>query len=368
MRTSREGRDSLPQVGGKGAKIGTNVRHRSWARARAKEIATWVRLLEKATQAYRRACRRLLSKADLRKAEEIAGRVKFELQRENLLRGNKAESWDEGRRVARKRIEREFGRSLRGYRRWKTLVREYRRERARLIRAISPRLTGSELHVDFGTVAPPDSGDTRVFLAPFTVFDVSREDASAIVEDRSLVVPSIGHIVNNVAYRQEDDGPIATDFYGINWSGRLFSSAACGVNFTTPRPGRLRIGAALRCFHSRISCALRDRFGISEAELSIEVRLIIAVIQPNRTIKLRKTILQDGLTSFGSDLSHVLPELDADGVHVIEATTDDNYAADAGVQILAGCEVFVLSEIDDMRAYVDALLWWRLEKLTVEVV
>lgn len=327
-----------------------------------------MKLLEKAGQAYRRACRRLLTKSDLRKAAEIAARMELELHRENLRRGSKAGNWDDARRVARKRIEREFARSLRGYRRWMLLAREYRRERAKLVRAISARLAGPELHVDFGAVLPPDSGDTRVFLPPFTVFDVSREDSSVVVEDRSLAVPNIGHVINNVAYRQEDDGPIATDFFGLNWLGRLFSSAACGVNFTTPRAGRLRIGAALRCFHSRISCALRDRFGISESEVSIEVRLMLAVVQPNRTIKLRKTILSGGLTSFGADLSYVLPELDTEGVHVIEATTGENFLANTGLQILAGCEVFVLSEVDDMRAYVDALLWWRLEKLTVDVI
>lgn len=367
MQAARNEMPAMPELKSKGAKTGTNVRHRSLVREREKELAAKMELLEKAGQAYRRACRRLLSKADLRTAAEIAARASFELQRENLRRGNKAENWDEARRAARKRIEREFSRTLPGYRSWQKLAREYRRERAKLVRAIEARLPEFELRVDL-SVGPPDSADTQVFGPPFTVYDVRERDSSAIVDNRSFAVPGIGHLVNNLAYEQRDDGPIGTDFFGLNWLAYSTSRSTCGVNFTTQRAGRIRVRAELRCVHSRMSCALRDRFGFSEAELSIKVALIVVVVQPNRTVELRKTILEDGLTSFGADISHVLPELDTEGVYVIEATTKESYPVNAGVQILAGCEIDVLSEVDDMRAYADVLLWWRLEKLTIGVV
>ena len=368
MRARRKTPDAVPAPGSKGVKTGSNVRHKSLAAARRKEIANGVRLLERAAEAYRRACRRLISKADFRTAAAIMSRVMHEMHRSNLQRGNRGNAWTEGREEARRKIEREFARTLRGYRRWRKLAREYRVERERLVKAILARRPEPRLHVDLAEVLPPDSGETRAFYPPFTVFDVDREDSSAIVDDRSVVVAGIGHVINNVDFRQEDDGPIATDFYGINWPARLFSSASCGVNFTTPKEGRLKIGAALRCFHSRIGCALRDQFGFSEADVKIEVRLIISVVEPSRSVMLRRTILTDGLTSFGKDLAHTLPELDSASVHAIEATTEETFPAEVGVQLLAGCEVFVLSEVDDMRAYVNALLWWRLEKLTVEVV
>ncbi len=358
----------MPEFGSKGAKSGSNVRHRSLAVARGKEIAARVRLLERAAQIYRRACARLLSKKDVRTAAAVAARVTREMHRENLKGGSQAADWSDGRTKARTKLERELARALRGYRRWKKLAGEYRREREKLERAIAARLAGPRLHVDLTDVLPPDSGDTRVFEAPFTVYDLFREDSSVVVTDRSFVVPSIGHLINNVDFEQRDDGPIATDFYGINWPGRLFSSAACGVNFTTPRAGRLRVGAALQNFHNRITCSLQDQFGFSEADLSIEVRLVISIVQPGRVTTMRQPILTGGLTSFGKDLAYALPLLDTTALHVIEATTAESYASNTGLQILAGCELFVLSEIDDMRSYVDALLWWQLKKLTVDVI
>lgn len=366
MATPRTKLSARPALGAKGTKSGSNLRLTPEA-VRNQWIDAELRSIERAAQAHRRKRRAMFSRAELRRAQQIVDQVRRELHRGNMKRGSASAEWNAARDSARARIERALARELPRYREWRKMLRVHQREQQRRFRAVASAHKAG-VHVDLADVLPPDSGDTRAFEAPFTIYDVAREDSSVVVTDNSFVVPSIGHVINNVDFEQRDDGPIATDIYGLNWLGRMFSSASCGVNFTTPRAGRVRVGAALQNFHSRIMYSVEDYFGISESELHIEVRLLIKIVQPGRVKAMRKTILTGGLTSYGGDIAATMPLLDTTALHVIEATSAESYEANTGLQVLAGCELMVLSEIDDMRSYVDALLWWQLKKLTIDVI
>jgi hypothetical protein len=353
----------------KRAKTGSNVRDGALAEHYSQRFAAQNRALERHARAYRRQCTKLFSKADRRVAVEIVNRTRREEHRSTLNLGPESGKRDRAKAIAQTRLARELSRALPGYRAWRKLARVHRRDQQRLAKLDFGAVAESQVHVDFADVSPPTSHDTQTFVPPFSVYDVFGEDwGLSIVQDQSFVDPSTGYLVTNVDFRHEDDGPFVADLLGLGWTTRYSSAAACGINFTTSRAGRLRIGAGLRNLYNRLTFSIQDRFGFSEAQLEIDVRLFVAVVQPNRVITLTKTILTDGYTSYGSERSGQWPEFDTSSLHLVGATTNETFPANSGVQILAGSEVLILSEINDMRTSVHALLEWQLEQLTLEVV
>jgi hypothetical protein len=256
------------------------------------------------------------------------------------------------------------------YRAWLALAKAHRRDYNALERLTRAALMDRRVHVDFGDVLPPDSGETYEFTPPFPVHDtdVSYDDDTT-VEDLSFTVPSMGYLVNRIHFAHDYDHLVVTDIYSINWTTRHLSSTSCGINFITPAAGRLRVRATVQNFYNNIVIALRDRFGFSEAYLSVYVRLLIAILRPNHVTAFTTTLLQDGYDApGGSEVTYQFPSIDSTAPHVFEATTDEVFPANSGMQILAGTQIFIQSDVDDMATYVDALLGWQLQKLTVNIV
>jgi hypothetical protein len=349
--------------------VNAEVVRRALARHRAGVLAQIERSVDRRARAYRRAARKLFSRSELRALADISQQTRHRLQLANLKSGADGRQWAANRDAALARLQRELKRALPQYRAWQALAKEYVRDYRLLLREELAAFDRSDVHIDFGDVLPPHDGDFYEFTPPYSVEDspvIDDEDVN--VDDRSLTVAQQGYLVNRIHYAQEDDPLVITDIYGFNWFGRYTSTVACGVNFTTPAAGRLRIRATVQNFFSNIVVALRNEFGLSEGAISVDVRLVIDVIRPNETIELATTLLTSGYDSpGGAEATYQFPPIDNTMPQVFEATTEQTFAANTGLQILAGTQVFIFSQIDDMRAYADVNLGWQLQKMVVSV-
>lgn len=354
----------------KSAVTGSNLSGKRLSRHRAELFDRFSRPFERLAREHRRSVRRLFSRAELRAVADISKRVRQRFHAANVKAGAAGRKWSANQPAFTSQLRRELMRALPNYRAWEALAKSYRRdykglERLHLAASVDPRV-----HVDFGDVLPPDTGETYEFTPPYQLHDTDIvSDDEADVDDLSLTVPDMGYLVNRIHYAQEDEPIIWTDIYGINWPARHASTTTCGINFTMPARGRLRVRATLQNFYSHIVLALRNRFGLSEGYLWVDVRLVIAISRPSQAIEFSTTLVHDGYESpGGAEATYQLPPLDNTMPHVFEATTDEVFPVSAGVQILAGTQIFIYSEIDDMAAYVDARLGWQLQELAVNIV
>jgi len=353
----------------KRSKIGTSLRGKLLSAHRSINYVTHYLGYERQSRAFRQEFRKLISKTDLRVAAEIIARATQEWKRSNLKLGGEAAKWHANKSRFRKLVARELERAISGYPKWQQLAQSHRREHQKLSKANLAVLNDKNVHVDFGDVLPPDIGTVMHFTPPFSVHDVHNiPHPNAVAEDASFAVPANGHVINNIAYKQEDDGPIFTDIWGIDWPALYRSSAACGTNYTTPVMGRIKIDARIQNFHSRASIELEDCFGFSQSEAELRVMLFIAIDSPNAVIEATRVILSDGYNSFGSDEIYSVPALDSSVPYVVSTTTNEVFPANTGMRILAGAKVQILSEVDDMKAYVKILHWWQVQQIDVQVV
>ena len=93
----------------------------------------------------------------------------------------------------------------------------------------------------------------QAFVPPFTTFDVQTLDRSGfVVSDESFARPNIGHMINNFAYDQDESTSIVGGLLGILPIESAASLVSCGVAFTTPSAGRLKISADMQNIYNRI--------------------------------------------------------------------------------------------------------------------
>ena len=147
-----------------------------------------------------------------------------------------------------------------------------------------------------------------------------------------------------------------------------WSRAGCGINYTVPRQGHLRLGATLQNFHTRVSMSLKDNFGFSVGRIYADASLYDDIVRGSKITHLSTILVKKILESDGDDISTTLPALDNTAPYVIDVTTDEIFEAGAAVQIIAGSEFNGGCRLDDMKGSINALLWSRAKKITVDVV
>ena len=211
-------------------------------------------------------------------------------------------------------------------------------------------------------------GTAQEFGPPFTSFDVETTGSSDfIVFDESFARPEIGHLVNNIVYDQDESTSIGQGLFGHSPIEHGISRVSCGVAFTTPSAGRLKIGAELQNFYNKVVFSVKDKFGFSSADVGIGLRLFISVVRGTHVEHMTKELLSTGLVSHGSDLSYAQSDLDNSTPYTISAETSTRFNANESVLVLAGSEVFVGTVLDDMHCKVNAVLWWQLRKLVIDM-
>lgn len=351
----------------KEARTDSNLRGQPLLACRQVALARDRALHERLAKAQYRASRKLFTKADLRRAGEIRAQVYREWREASVKAGGDALRIDALKVAARKKLERMLARALPNYRQWKTLQRTQLREQHKLTATTQAARRFPDIRIDWGDLVLFDS-TAQVFVPPFTSFDVQTTcTGDFIVYDDSFAKPDIGHLVNNIVYDQDEHTSFSDGLWGLLPIANAFNMASCGVAFTTPAAGRLQIGAELQNFYNKVMYSVTDNFGFSSADVGFTLSLFIAVVRGTQVTYMNTDLLSGGLVSHGVDLSYAQSDLDNSVPYSISAATDTRFEANETVLVLAGSEVVVGTILDDMHAKVNAVLWWKLNKLVIDM-
>lgn len=311
----------------------------------------------------------LFSRADLRRVREIGREVYREWREASLRAGGEAPRVDALKLAARKKFERVVAREFPQYRQWKTLRRAHLGAHAKL-RAGEARAANRVGNASLQWGRPGDPGSTaRVFTPPFTTFDVDTLDLGGfVVSDESFARPAIGHLVNLLVFDQDESTGIGAGLLGILPVANAGSFVSCGVAFTTPSEGRLKISADVLNLYNRLTFSVTDNFGRSSASVGIGVELFATVLRGSGAVEqVARSIHSTGIESGGSDQHRVETELDTTAPFTMVVETATRYDPNESVLVLAGTAVRVNTLLDDMHCKADAVLWWQLQRLTVEM-
>lgn len=311
--------------------------------------------------------RSLFSKSDLRRAAEIGRQVNREWREASIKAGGDSLRIDALKLAARKKLERALARDLPQYRQWKAMRRTHLRAHEKLTQQTQAASQFANVIVNWGTLLELES-TAQVFVPPFTSFDVQTLDSGDfVVSDESFARPSIGHLINNFVYDQDESTSIGRGLLGILPIENAASLVSCGVAFTTPSEGRLKISAELQNIYNKITYSVTDKFGFSSADVRIGLGLFVLVVRGTRVEHVSQTLLTTGLKSGGSDQHRTESDLDDTAPHTISVETATRLNANESVLVLAGSEVVIGTILDDMHCKMNAVLWWQLKKLAIDM-
>ena len=347
----------------KGVEVGSNVPALSsyFARRDADMRAAF----ERHAAIYRRKAEKLLSKREWRAAADIAARRRKEFYASNLALGSEARKQEANRKKFRRLINRDLARAVPKLRELRALARAAQRDYEKLTSTLFHRTVPGRFPISPGELSPLEPVVPEV-KAPFPLADVSQQNTFPQVRDNSFAVQSIGHVINDVRVsRDENSAPL---IFGLDGVAGIISRAGCGFNFSPPTRGRLRIMAELQSLHSRVSMSLQDNFGFSSGHIVVSVNIHALIVRGTDILALSQTLLTNGLVSHGSELSATLEPLDDTTPFTFDVTTEDVFEPGGDLQIIAGSEFVAGTALDDMKATVNALLWYRVNKIAVGMV
>jgi hypothetical protein len=332
------------------------------------ELGKDAELHDKLAREYHRQSSKLFSKKDLRVISKIASEVGGEWRQASVRVGGDSARIAELKTAARRKFDRLVNREFPNYAKAKAMRRAQLREHGKLSANTLAGFHDAHNHLDWGDLTATLT-DCAEFVPPFTSFDVQTiaGPGDFVVRDDSFAKPEIGHLVNNFDYDQDENTSFSAGLWGLLTRGFGTNWAACGVPFTTPKEGRLQVSAVLRNFYNKVMFSVTDKFGFSDADVDIFLRLFILVVRGTNVIFLPTFLRHTGLISHGSDLSFAESDLDDTVPFTITATTDQRFNANESVLVLAGSNVFIRTVIDDMHCKVDAVLWWQLQKLCIGI-
>jgi len=216
--------------------------------AQQADLARATKLHDRLAREHHRLSRPLLSKADMRRAAEIGRQVNREWREASIRAGSDSLKIDALKSSARRKLERMLARDLPNYRQWKAMRRAQLREHDKLSQTTQAATHFAGVHIDWGDL-PALESTAQQFVPPFTSFDVeTTSSGDFVVSDESFAKPAIGHLVNNIVYDQDESTSIGQGILGILPIEHAISRVSCGVAFTTPSAGRLKIDAELHEF------------------------------------------------------------------------------------------------------------------------
>lgn len=351
----------------KGSVTGPNARVAdALVAARKRALEKLEAVYHPAAVEFQRATRKLLSKADVRRAARIASDLKAEWQQSNLTGNGDAAKWASRKRAAVSKVKRTLTGALPSLNKWAALRDAHRRDWRKLSARYFNGLTVVQAPPGWGVLTPPVVPVYKRFLPPFAVADVSKVDESGIIEtDESSVHPGFGFMVNDLVFDHDEDTAVILGVYGMLGRAKASGQASCGINYTVPETGRLQIMAELENFYNHVTLSLKDSWGFSEGKLLVTINLTISVVRLLEVISLPKILFTTTLISGGSDTNSVMPDMEP--LYVWDRSTSETFTKNEVVSILVGSEVQVYSELDDMRSNVGAVLGWKLKRLSVGV-
>lgn len=349
------------------SRTGSSLRDSPVLAQRQAELARATKPHERLAKEQNRLERSLFTKAELSRAAEIGRQVNHEWREASLKVRGDALRIDALKLEARKKLERALARELPKYKEWKALRRAHMRAHGTLTQQTqAPRRFG-KANIDWDVVLGLGTA-ARVFEPPFTTFDVTTIDQGGfVVSDESFARPNIGHLVNNLVYDQDQGVSIVAGLLGILPIANAASLVSCGVGFTTPSAGRLKIGADVQNIYNKLTFSVSDKIGFSSADVGIGVGLFALVVRGTEVERVEQNLLTTGLKSGGSDQSRTESNLDDTAPFTLSVETGTRLEAGESVLVLAGTEVGIGTILDDMHCRMDAVLWWQLQRLTIEM-
>jgi hypothetical protein len=117
------------------AQTGSNLRGRSLRKFREAQLAQEKQSRERIAKAHYRVAKKLISKADVRRAAEIARQLNAEWRKASVKAGSDSVGIDALKVSARAKLERRLARELAGYREWKALEKVHLREQGKITQA-----------------------------------------------------------------------------------------------------------------------------------------------------------------------------------------------------------------------------------------
>lgn len=331
----------------------------------AGDLARLHKIHERLARDYHRQSRRLFSKADLRRVAEIADEIKRKWREASVKAGGDSERMDTLKASARQKLRRQLARVLPNYRKAQALRRAHLRDVRKLLEGTVTGVPAGRGRLAWGDITA--GGVTaQQFVPPYSVFDVETiDDGHFIKYDESFATPTIGHLVNNIIFHQDEHTSYFHGLFGLLTRAYAANRVSCGVAYTAPASGRLQISAVFQNFYNKVMFSVHDNVGFSSADVKIALHLFVAIVRGSKVIDLTKQILFTGLISHGDELSYALSDLDDTVPYTVSFVTDEAFNANESVQILTGSEVRIGTVLDDMHCNVNAVLWWQLKKLTV---
>jgi hypothetical protein len=251
------------------------------------------------------------------------------------------------------------------------LKREHLQQHKKLSKLNFNQATALQLPVGWGAVsADPPPADVRNHLPPFRLFDVTQANEGGFIKnDESSVDIVSGELFNDLDFELNEDTAVILGVFGLLGRGIGSGLCSCGVTYRLPRAGRLYIAPEIENTYSEVTLSLQDRFGFSTGKIEVRINLVITVVGSGLNpvvVTIPKILFITQIISDGDNINSVMPELD--GTYNWNRTTAESFAENQTVSVLAGTEVHVYTELDDMRSRVGAILGWKLKRLRIGVV
>ncbi len=351
------------------AETGSNVPENALLMHRAQLTREHEEPLQKITADYKRKAKSLFTAADARVASKLAHEVKADFYMKSLATIGDYQSVTDLKNAALKDLDRQLGKVLPNYRELKSLSRQFGKAHEKVVKTTmaGPPVGEIGLHwKDFPVLAALDTYD---FIDPYPIFDVHTVDPNhLIVKDDSFVLPDSGTLVNNIVFDHDQHESWTTAAITDPDCHNVRSIVSCGVRFTMPRGGRLRITATLQNAYNKVMLSLRDNFGFSSASLLFDLNLFIDVIRPPGVTHLPTTLYGNGyIAPGGTDVDRSFVGIDNAEPYIYSVETGEFWPEGDIMWVVVGSEVNISSYLNDMHGHINAVVWWQLKKLTIEV-
>ena len=189
--------------------------------------------------------RSLFTTAELRRVAAIGQRVNREFREASVKADGESLRIEAMKLAARKKLERMIARDFPQYRQWKAMRRAHLRAHGKLTQLEQAPSHFANASIDWDAVFELET-TAKTVVPPFTTFDVQTIDfGDFVVSDESFARPTIGHMVNNFAYDQDESTSIVGGLLGILPIENATSLVSCGVGNTRLRRDGSR--SARRC-------------------------------------------------------------------------------------------------------------------------
>ncbi len=261
-------------------------------------------------------------------------------------------------------IHRALSKNVPGYAKYRAAQKAYLKRYGPLSEdATGPLYQQGDVHL--GDLQLTTDPDVQEFAAPYELFGVEMWGDPLAIADTSFADPDLGLLAQSVRFEHSDDGWSVP----VEYNPALYCHAVTvlGVNYVVPRTGRLSCAAVFQNLYNQVTSGVNDRYGFSHAELRADHGILLRVIRSGEWTVFNRLMIQAGLTSFGSDLSYTQSGIQSTAPYTLSLTTQDVFLQGERIQILAGADIVIDSDLDDMSMHVDSVLLWQLRRLRIGV-